>query len=148
MGYYVKIIRNDFSIKKERGEEAYRAVCELNRYDDRKRGGRWGGNPSEKPADSKSVSSNPDKWFSWMPWNYDETCKNLAEVLEALGFGIEETEAEIRILDYDSKAGQEDLFLEALAPYVEPGSYLLWLGEDRCIWKQEFEDGRMTTTDY
>lgn len=143
MGYYVNILESNFTIKKYNYEDAYNAVCELNRCDDLKRGGRYGGSPTVKPADSKSVSNNPDKWYSWMDWNYDETCNNLAEVLEMLGFEVDETEYGIEILSYDNKSGQEDIFLNALAPYVVPDSYIRWQGEDGELWSDVFQDGKM-----
>lgn len=84
MGYYVRIeeTASNFKIKKENFERGYEIVCDLNRHDYLKHGGNFGGDPTPKPAESKSCASNPDKWFSWMPWNYDELCGNLVEVLE------------------------------------------------------------------
>ena len=40
---------------------------------------------------------------------------------------------------YDSKAGAEDHFLEAVAPFVTPGSYIEWRGEDDTMWRQDFD---------
>ena len=145
MGYYVNIVESNCKIKKENIDAAYNAVCELNRYDDMKRGGQWGSNLPVKPSDSKSVSNSPHKWFSWMAWNYDEVCDNLVEVLEMLGFYIYEAEDAIEINGYDSKAGQENIFLDALAPYIENGSYIRWRGEDDEMWSNIFEDGQMIT---
>ena len=87
MGYYVRIeeTASNFKIKKENFEHGYEIVCDLNRHDYLKHGGKFGGDPTPKPADSKSCAGNPDVWFSWMPWNYDELCGNLVEVLEMVG---------------------------------------------------------------
>lgn len=145
MGYYVNIVESNCAIKQENHDRAYKAVCELNRYDSNKRGGQCGGNIPVKPSDSKSVSNSPHKWFSWMDWNYDETCPNLIKVLEMLGFETYETKDAIKITYYDGKSGQEDIFLNALAPYIEDGSYIRWKGEDDYMWSNIFEDGKMIT---
>lgn len=43
------------------------------------------------------------------------------------------------------KVGQEDLFLEAIAPFST--GFLHWLGEDGAQWKNEVRDGKMVTLD-
>lgn len=141
MGYYVRIeeTASDFKIKKENFERGYEIVCNLNSRDYLKRGGAYGGNPTPKPAESKSCASNPDKWFSWMPWNYDELCGNLVEVLEMVGFGVEFDDAgNISGLSYDDKTGCEQDFLIALKPVIEEGSYLMWVGEEGEEWEMVF----------
>lgn len=145
MGYYVNIIDCDFHINKENYDAAYKAVCELNRYDYLKSGGsyRADGKRTPKPADSNSVSNNPDKWFSWMPWNYDETCESLVDIISELGFDVEENEHGICNVWYDSKTGNEETFFSALAPYVSNGSYIVWHGEDDTMWVWCFDDGEM-----
>ena len=133
MGYYVRIeeTASNFKIKKENFERGFEIVCDLNKHDDLKRGGKFGGDPTPKPADSKSCAGNPDVWFSWMPWNYDELCGNLVEVLEMVGFGVEFDDAgNISGLSYDDKSGCEETFLNALQPVIEEGSYLTWVGEE------------------
>ena len=65
-----------------------------------------------------------------MPWNYDELCGNLVEVLEMVGFGVEFDDAgNISGLSYDDKMGCEETFLNALKPVIEKGSHLTWVGE-------------------
>ena len=111
MGYYVQIVYSDFTIRKEGFDRGFQIVCALNARDDLKGGGKFGGDPTPKPADSKSCASSPDKWFSWMLWNYDEVCDSLPKVLEELGFGIDyNDEGDIVGLSYDSKTGDEDVF--------------------------------------
>lgn len=143
MSYYVETIESNFVLKSENYDKAYQAVCELNRNDDAKQGGCYGGEPAMKPVNSNSVSNNPNKWYSWMQWNYDETCNNIIEVLEMLGFDVCANENAIDGLYYDNKMGQEDIFFDAIAPYVESGSYIVWCGEDRTMWVWAFEDGKM-----
>ena len=143
MSYCAEIIESNFSMKAENFDKAYKAVCELNAHDNMKSGGKFGGEPTVKPADSMSVSNNPDKWFSFMAWNYDEICNDFIDVLKMLGFDIYLGDDGIDSLYYCDKVGQEDIFLDAIAPYVEPDSYLLWRGEDGTMWVYVFEDGKM-----
>lgn len=145
MGYYINTMKTNFVIKKENFDDAYNALCALNANDSIKRGGRWSNEKSVKPSDSKSISNNPDKWFSWMIWNYDEVCTDLAAVLEMLGFDVFfDADGNINDIYYDNKSGQENIFLDALAAYVEDGSYILWHGEDDEMWVSVFENGNMT----
>jgi hypothetical protein len=126
MGYYTRTTAVDFTIPADKVDDAYKAVCALNWRNDLKRGGRY---PQEPGADDSQP--RPDKWFSWMDWNYHETCKELKEVMEALGFeDCSMTEQGFDLGWYDSKTGNEDCFIEALAPFADPGSYINWQGED------------------
>ena len=56
MGYYVRIeeTASNFKIKKENFERGYEIVCDLNRHDYLKHGGKFSGDPTPKPADSVS----------------------------------------------------------------------------------------------
>lgn len=144
LGYYVNTINSNVKIRKSYYDGvAFDAVCELNAHDDLKRGGSFPGN-EERPSDSKSAG-NPNKWFSWMEWNYDETCSNLTEVLEMLGFEVWKIGYDDDFyylgLGYDNKSGQEELFFKTLAKYIEDGSYIEWRGEDDYMYRWDFDDG-------
>ena len=135
MGYYVNITNSDFRIRSENKAAAYEAVCRINapEYDHLKRGGSWGG-------DGKSES-----WYSWMPADYPEQTETLEDVLQLLGFEFRiEDNGDITDLAYDSKIGNEEIFLLAMSPYVENGSFIRWRGEDGLPWAHKFHDGTMT----
>ena len=40
------------------------------------------------------------------------------------------------------KYGDDDLIFNAIAPYVEDGSYIQMNGEDGAIWRWVFENGK------
>ena len=144
MGYSAEIIEENFFIKVENFDKAYDAMCKLNAKDGLKQDYSYLGY-DERPTNSKSVSSDPRKHFSFMPWNYDELYKNLFEVLNALSFDVfTNDKGDINSIYFCNRLGQEDLFLEAIAPYVKPGSYIVWRGEDGAMWVFLFEDGEMT----
>jgi hypothetical protein len=70
------------------------------------------------------------------------TIPNAAEVFRALGFEVGESDEGIVIARYDSKNGQEDVFIAAAAPFIEDGEYE-WTGEDAEFWRWEFIGGKM-----
>lgn len=138
MGYYVRSYEseNNFKVRKENFDAAYKAMVALNDDDDAKRGGSYG------PDGAR------EKWFSWMDPNYPDSCKNFNDVLQALGFVPAYDSTGLIGLEYDSKMGQEDLFLKAIAPYVESGSHIVWHGEDAMVWVQIFKNGTMETHEF
>jgi hypothetical protein len=130
MGYYINIVNSTAKIKKENFDKAYKVACDLNKRDDLKSGGSW--------ANGKCVS----KHFSWMDENYPETCKNIKEIIEALGFGTRiDEKGDLIIESYDDKTGDEEKFLEALAPFIE--GEIHWSGEESEHWLITFKKGKL-----
>mgnify|MGYP006276332013 CR=1 FL=1 len=134
MGYYVKIIKSSVVIKKENYDAAYKALCELNNHNELKHGGRY-------PREEKD-GPHEHVWFAWMPWNYPEVCKNLIDILECLGFEVTEDEHGICSLDYDCKTGNEEVFLQVLSNFIEPGGFINWEGEEGERWTNTYGDER------
>lgn len=144
MGYYVTLIGADFGIPEKNWDAAFAAVCELNEHDELKTGG--------------SVN---EKWFAWMDadyptkaleeWQQRKLPHPLAWVFQELGFDWEIAPElhvegdEFGLRGYDQKTGAEDDFLEAVAPFVRPGSYLEWRGEEGEMWRQEFDGEKLVT---
>ena len=106
MGYYTKITDSTLTIPADNLEPAYQAMCKLNWNNSIKNGGRYPKNP-----DADDSAPRDDKWFSWMDWNYHETCSDAKSILEALGFETELTDDGLVIFGYDSKTGNEDVFI-------------------------------------
>ena len=134
MGYYVSIEESTFQIPVENLDAAYKAMCELNYTvpNSQKRGG-------SHPGKDKAPEYGPHKycWFSWMDWNYDEKCKNAEEVLHEVGFYSYISEnGNLHIDGYDSKTGQEDLFLKAISTLSK--GYIIWKGEEGEVWGETY----------
>jgi hypothetical protein len=145
MGYYVNLASSNVVVKKEHLDAAYKAMIELNDHDGLKRGG----------------SSTGKKWFSWMPEDIAAECPDAQSVLECLGFTTEiRSNGDLWISGYDSKIGQEELFLKAIAPYVgvvdwhiqenpvnsEPyNPQMEWVGEDGEFWMHVFKNNTLYT---
>lgn len=145
MGYYVNGTSHNFRIKKENFAKGYELLCNLNSREDLKQRTLFSNIPTPKPKNSKSVASRPDYTFPWMDWNYDELDHELDEILLDIGFITNyDAHGDLIGLSFYNKGGNEDLFLDALAPVVENGSEIYWNGEDiDNLWKNEFKNGAL-----
>lgn len=133
MGYNVNTTGINFTIPADKLDAACQALKDLNKRDELKSGGSFGGG---KPA---------QHWFSWMPANYDETLHSAEAILNEVGFDTwTEDDGSLSIGGYSDKSGDEDKFLEALAPFVPDGSYVSWEGEDGEHWQHYFDGETMT----
>jgi serine/threonine protein kinase len=108
MGYFVGTEEVNIFLDKKHFEDVYKKMCELNDYDDLKRGGQFGSN--DDPVEGDKYNRN--KWFSWMPYNYPETCPDMESILQALGieFTLDDN-GNLTNLGYWDKTGSEDYFL-------------------------------------
>jgi hypothetical protein len=81
-------------------------------------------------------SSAGERWFSWMPADYPEKYKSAQEILEGLGFecGVGST-GDLCIWSYDSKIGDEEIFIESICNLME--GMIEWEGEEgeRYMWE-------------
>lgn len=137
MGYYVEIINSTFKIPAENLPAAYEAMCALNNDNSQKRGGSYGGGVAEAPH----FGAHETRWFSWMPWNYPETCADAQDIFEELGFDTHVNgDGDLCIIGYYNKAGQEDLFLEAVTPLAT--GFIQWRGEDGYLWQDDYTGGK------
>ena len=126
MGYYVRIESVDWEIKET--PEALATIREMpKKFHHLKRGG----------------SSSGEKWFSWMNDTEIETTETVQNVFNQLGFETQKTDDGFQLLGYDSKTGQEDLFLAVMAPYTVSGSSIEWVGEDNALWRHHISEGKM-----
>lgn len=134
MGYYVEILESTFRIQAEHLDAAHAAMCQLNHKvpNKHKRGGSW-------PGKEKAPEFGPNEhcWFSWMGWNYHETCEDAQAILEELGFEtFFNDEGDLCVEYFNSKTGQEDVFLEAISPLSK--GYIVWRGEEGDIWGETY----------
>lgn len=136
MGYYVEVLESTFTIPVENLDECYDRMCALNYTvkNSDKRGGSWGSEMSKD--DAPEYGPHECAWFSWMSWDYDKQCENAQDILESLGFDVELDDDNLCIVGYDSKSGQEDLFLESISDLVK--GYIVWKGEDGEIWGETY----------
>jgi hypothetical protein len=133
MGYYVSITYSDFRIPAKNIDEAYKRLCDLNQYDDIKRGGMYGGETDGRNPRPEGMNYHPGKWFSWMYPDYPDHLTTLSDILQELGFELIFVDnGDIIINGYDNKAGQEDLFLDEISDLCDGAIH--WVGEDGNAW--------------
>ena len=126
MGYYIDLASAEWEIKES--PEALATIREMpKKYHHIKRGG----------------SSNGEKWFSWMNDTDIENAETVESVFNQLGFDTTTVEGGFTLDSYNSKTGQEDLFLAVMAPFTKDGSYIEWRGEDGEQWRYSIREGRM-----
>lgn len=125
MGYYVSIEEANWVLPKANQAEALQRLKDLNHKEGvEKRGGSWGAGGVQN-----------ERWFSWMTADYDQHVSSVAEIFDMLGFDYSiEDDGALRIYSYDSKIGQEELFLTEIADLVPKDSCIKWRGEDGAHW--------------
>lgn len=131
MGYYVNISETNAVIPAMNLDEAFRRLKLLNApdMDVFKSGGSWGGGARGKT----------ESWWSWMAKDYDKTATSAADILSQLGFDTTVTDAGLSFSYYDSKTGDEDIFLYVIRDLFKPGSFIRWTGEDGAMWEHSFD---------
>lgn len=132
MGYYVNIQESEFLIPTDNLDKALERFKALNH---------------DPNAHKNGGSSSGEKWFSWMPTDYDKHVTTAEEVLILLGFDTFADEKGVHIHGYDSKIGDEGQFLNAIRDLVDVSCYIIWRGEDGEFWKwtpQGVLEGRIT----
>jgi len=121
MGYYITLEESTWFLPAIHYDQALGVLKGLNDYDHLKGGG----------------SSDGEKWFSWMPSDYDKTVESVEEVFELLGFECSEDEGVgLRLEDYYTKSGDEEIFLRAVCHFAT--GHLIWRGEDGVRWKVDY----------
>lgn len=134
MGYCVNIRNSTAVIRKKNLDTAYKRLCDLNKRDDLKRGGRY------------EAGKMKERWFSWMDPNYPAKCKTTENILNDLGFDLyTDSKGDLYITNYDNKSGQEDLFLETISDLIE--GWIEWSGEDGYLWKETFGGKKVKRVD-
>jgi hypothetical protein len=130
MGYYIDLTDAEWEISES--PEALATIREM---------------PVKYHAIKRGGSSNGEKWFSWMNDTEIETTDTVENVFNQLGFETDKVDGGFKLTAYNSKTGQEDLFLAVMAPFTKDGSYIEWRGEDGALWKFEIRNGRMFRTE-
>lgn len=125
MGYCISQRGGSFAILAENKAAALTATKRLAPIGNRSGGGGGGGK----------------RWFMWMN-NHDLTkASSLEEMLKWWRYEPKVTErGDIAGLSFiGEKAGEEKYLWDAIAPFVEAGSYIEMQGEDGAMWRWVFD---------
>jgi hypothetical protein len=129
MGYYI-VAHGTVQIPRSLEIEAVHALKMLNYHHEMKRGGTLGHGTPADPFEAR--------WYSWMPARYheDPELKTVGDILEMLGFTTSVKRMaglNVYTVDYDTKTGQEEVFLNVLADYAQISIDVT--GEDAQRWR-------------
>lgn len=143
MGYDVRLIKGEVVIPAARTGPALSAIRALNQRDDLKSG--W------------SRVDYPDGTFGRRPhWAFTDpaeirSARSLTEMVRAFRYeAMTEPDGEVYGVELigGTRAAGDDVHLwRALAPYVDAGGELIWLGEDDKLQRWSFDGVTMTVAD-
>lgn len=86
-----------------------------------------------------------DYWYSWVN---NKTCREATKLVTILAEFFDEAKLKAPtkdwphitlVLEHCNKAGQEDLLMETMAPFIAPNSSVEWRGEDGERYRWEFD---------
>jgi hypothetical protein len=125
MGYRISLEDVKFRIRADRKADALAAAKQLKSVEQKVGNG----------------GNGTIRWFSWMNGVDLSEIQTLEEMLESWRY---ETviDADGNVVDLSflgEKIGQEDLLWQAIAPFVEPGSFIEMSGEDGAHWRWIFD---------
>lgn len=83
--------------------------------------------------------------FRWVDTKTVLESVTLAEAMEEIRYlPVPNIDGDICDVEFrGEKYGDEEIFFKALAPYVESGSYICFMGEDDSEWKWVFDNGEV-----
>jgi len=142
MGYGVQTIKGEVVILAGKQDAALAAARELDRHDELKSGWRRVEQPDGSVARRPHWAyTDPDKVAS---------AQTLTELLQAFRYRVdtEPDDGEIYGVDFIGSSLGDDYHLwNALAPFIEPGSEIVWLGEDELLQRWSFDGATMSAAD-
>ena len=133
MGYYMDQMESDFKIKKENFSAALVAIKALaEQLEEKASGGSFGPNRIER-------------WFSWVVTSEFVDAKTLVDAIKAWRWQAQlNSDGDISALYFEGeKLGDDEVLFDALAPFVEDGSYIQMSGEEDAMWRWVFKNGVM-----
>lgn len=131
MGYSIELRDEDFSIKVDKLPEAFEHA-------------------KKKLLDEMSVKGESGyyeygklvKSYSWVSKSDLESTNNIVDLIYVFGWNCTlDDEGITTLLLENEKMGQELLLFQALAPFVDEGSYIEIQGECGDVWRWIFKDG-------
>lgn len=133
MGYCMDQRECKFRIKAENKQLALTAIQNLATQTSKMSGGSWHG------------GQQVVKWFGWVNTSDFVNAPDLKTAMTAWRWEIDEDENGnvVDIWFTGEKLGDDVVLFEAIAPFVEHGSFIEMGGEDGAIWRWVFKDGKV-----
>lgn len=98
-----------------------------------------------RALEGKETNLTPEPHFYYIAPKDVSSAKNIVDLFKAWRWEIEfDNQADISYVQFiGEKLGDEDILFQAIAPYVEDGSYIQVFDDDGRIWRWCFDEGRM-----
>lgn len=121
MGYYMDQQASKFEIKKENFDKALKAIKAL--------------------AGEETITDGSGRHFSWVSTGEFLNASNLYWAIRAWRWDtkVDDLGNICDIAFIGEKSGDDEFLLNALAPFVEPGSFIEMRGEDGARWRWFFD---------
>ena len=131
MGYCIEMTESNFTIKRKNFDKALQSLKDVF--------------VPENMTCYNYVNGKKYPHFSWVDTKTVLESKELGEALEEIRYApTYNDDGDICDVEFTGeKYGDEEIFFNALAPYVESGSYLCFEGEDEDTWKWAFDNGKV-----
>lgn len=131
MGYCIEMIESDFVVRKDNFGKALESLKSVF--------------VPENMTCKDYVSGKEYPHFSWVDTKTVIESNTLEEAMKEIRYNpMYNADGDIYGLEFTGeKYGDEEVFFNALAPYVEYNSQLSFEGEDGATWKWIFKDGKV-----
>lgn len=131
MGYYIDMTDSKFEIKKENFKKALENLKSAF--------------IPENMNCCDYIGGKQYPHFSWVDTESVLKSRSLGNALAEIRYEpVYDDNDDICNVEFTGqKYGSEEVFFNALAPYVESGSYIAFEGEDGDTWEWQFEDGKV-----
>lgn len=132
MGYCIQLKDSKFTIKNENIDKALDAMIQL-------------GDGSNNEDASGGRLGGKTRWFAWMNLANPSEWSSIQRASRDWRYpmDVDINGDVIGISFIGEKIGQEQLMFETIAPFVEAGSFLDFIGEDGAQWRLEFNGKTM-----
>lgn len=127
MGYYIDQTDNSFEMDRKYEKEAIVAIKKL--FTDR----------------TPSIRDASGYHYGWVSTERALACENFADLMNECRFDIGGNKEKYTWICFNGEkySGDEELFLDAISPYVKHGSYIEMRGEEGEIWRWVFLNGHV-----
>ena len=133
MGYNVYMRSSMFDVPET--ESVLQVLLDLNKQEHLKHKGDY------------YMNGTTTSWLPFMEPDWDKNCTTVQDVFEAARFETKIVEKPwgkaVSLIDWEGKAGAEHLFCRVVAPFMDKGSYIEWIGEDFAEEVWVVQDGEL-----
>lgn len=121
MGYHMEQLSSSFALKRSNEKDALAAIKAL--------------------AGKETITDGGGRHFSWVDHDFATKYDNLHDMMEEWRWELEyDDDCNVDAIQFTGeKIGDDKILFDAIAPFVEAGSFIEMQGEDGARWKWVFD---------